>query len=198
MVIEAGKLNRGFICLTAVTLQCGRGFRELELFMHMRFKYMRKRHLLPLSLLLVTLLFAITSLLGESAMRKPTNFLTPYQQVEHSIREASNDEHGHDSPRRAPDLAGRAQPGNWEYHASENAPSDMGSTDDDLAPEILIHEDGARSPLEAGDDIPADRTYRVVRRDEAGGTFGLDEAELARIDPLDGKPWEPEDQLSAD
>ena len=85
---------------------------------------------------------------------------------------------------------------NWEH--GERLQSDTGATDDDLAPEILIHEDGARSPFEPGDDIPADRTYRVVRRDEAGGTFGLDEAELARIDPLDGKPWTPEDSLSAD
>lgn len=125
-------------------------------------------------------------------MRTPDKkFLTPYQQVELSIRQASNDEHGHDSPRRAPDLAGRVENTWWVGSQSQ---TDMGTTDDDLAPEILIHEDGARSPFEPGDDVPADRTYRVVRRDEAGGTFGLDEAELARIDPLDGEPWTPEDQ----
>jgi hypothetical protein len=124
-------------------------------------------------------------------MRKPAkNHLTPYQQVEHEVREASD---ANDSPRRVGDLAGRRfeQEGRSQR---ESAQPGSGPTDDDLAPETLIHEDGARSPDEAGDDIPADRSYRVVRRDEAGGTFGLDEAELARVDPLDGEPWESEDE----
>lgn len=127
-------------------------------------------------------------------MRKPEKkHLTPYQQVEHDIRDSSNDGHSGDSPRRASDLA--APPIERASRARrENAGPDSGPTDDDLAPEILIHEDGARSPYEEGDGIPADRTYRVVRRDEAGGTFGLDEAELARIDPLDGEPWAPEEE----
>jgi hypothetical protein len=65
---------------------------------------------------------------------------------------------------------------------------DHHSTDDDLAPEVLIREDGARSPEEEGDDSPADFDLTVVDEDDIGGGDGLDEAELGRLDPLDGKP----------
>jgi hypothetical protein len=60
-------------------------------------------------------------------------------------------------------------------------------TDDDMSPETLIHEDGARSPREVGGDTPLDRDLTVVDEDDIGGDDGLDEAELAQIDPLDGK-----------
>ncbi len=66
--------------------------------------------------------------------------------------------------------------------------ADHHSTDDDLSPETLIHEDGARSPSERGTGKPADQDFSVVDEDEVGGGDGLDEAELAQIDPLDGKP----------
>jgi hypothetical protein len=130
-------------------------------------------------------------------MRKPANekHLTPYQQVEHEIREASNDERSGYTLRRAGDPATRPSGHSSRAQRTSEGP---GPTDDDLSPETLIHEDGARSPYEEGDDIPADRTYRVVHRDEAGGTFGLDEAELAHIDPLDGEPWAPEDEEPED
>lgn len=61
-------------------------------------------------------------------------------------------------------------------------------TDDDLDPEVLIREDGARSATEEGDGRPSDRDFSIVDEDEIGGGIGLDEAELARRDPLDGKP----------
>lgn len=61
-------------------------------------------------------------------------------------------------------------------------------TDDDLDPEILIREDGARSAEEEGEDNPADFDLTVVNEDDIGGGDGLDEAELGRLDPLDGKP----------
>ncbi|PHN23745.1 serine kinase/phosphatase [Pseudomonas sp. ICMP 561] len=61
-------------------------------------------------------------------------------------------------------------------------------TDDDLDPEILIREDGARSAEEEGEDNPADFDLTVVDEDDIGGGDGLDEAELGRLDPLDGKP----------
>ncbi|HCN45356.1 MAG TPA: phosphotransferase system, HPr-related protein, partial [Pseudomonas sp.] len=35
----------------------------------------------------------------------------------------------------------------------------------------------------------ADQQLRRVDSDEIGGGIGLDEAELARSAPLDGKPW---------
>ncbi|MEE4909630.1 serine kinase/phosphatase [Pseudomonas alliivorans] len=60
-------------------------------------------------------------------------------------------------------------------------------TDDDLSPETLIHEDGARSPNERGEDNPADLDLIVVDEDDIGGGDGLDEEEMAIVDPLDGK-----------
>lgn len=65
-----------------------------------------------------------------------------------------------------------------------------GPTDDDLSPETLIAEDGANSPLEAGEGALADKTFTLVDADNIGGGSGLDEAELARVDPLDGKKWD--------
>lgn len=57
-------------------------------------------------------------------------------------------------------------------------------SEDDLAPEILIREDGALSPQETGSDRPADQTLRVVDADKIGAGTGWDEAELAEPDPL--------------
>ena len=63
-------------------------------------------------------------------------------------------------------------------------------TYDDLSPDTLLDETGARAPHEpGGGDGPADMDLREVDADEIGGGFGLDEAELARSAPLDGKPW---------
>ncbi|WP_122846946.1 serine kinase/phosphatase [Pseudomonas viridiflava] len=59
-------------------------------------------------------------------------------------------------------------------------------TDDDLSPETLIHEDGARSASERGEDNPADLDLTVVDEDDIGGGDGLDEEEMAIVDPLDG------------
>lgn len=61
---------------------------------------------------------------------------------------------------------------------------------DDLSPDTLFDETGARDPLEPGTGSgPADQTLREVQAHEIGGGFGLDEAELARSAPLDGEPW---------
>lgn len=65
-----------------------------------------------------------------------------------------------------------------------------GSTMDDADPEILIPEDGARSPSERGHGIPTDRDLSIVSADQIGAGGGLDEAEEARVFPLDGQPWE--------
>lgn len=62
-------------------------------------------------------------------------------------------------------------------------------TMDDLSPDTLYDQTGARDPSERGGDGPADRELRQVDEREIGGGFGLDEAELARSAPLDGKPW---------
>lgn len=64
---------------------------------------------------------------------------------------------------------------------------DHESTDDDMSPETLIREDGARDASEAGDGEQADWDLSVVDENDIGGGDGLDEAEMADIDPLDGK-----------
>ncbi len=70
------------------------------------------------------------------------------------------------------------------------ADPDHDPTNDDLTPENLIPDDGARSPREAGSVKPNDSALRSVRADEVGLGKGLDEAELGRVNPLDGKPWD--------
>ncbi|WP_369991843.1 phosphotransferase system, HPr-related protein [Pseudomonas xanthosomatis] len=61
---------------------------------------------------------------------------------------------------------------------------------DDLSPDTLFDETGARDPDEpGGGGGPADKSLRHVDADEIGGGIGLDEAELARSAPLDGEPW---------
>lgn len=67
------------------------------------------------------------------------------------------------------------------------------SPSDDLEPEDFIKEDGARSAYEPSADLPADEDLSVVDVAEIGAGFGLDEAELARKKPLDGKPDEPDE-----
>ncbi|MFJ4196397.1 serine kinase/phosphatase [Pseudomonas sp. NPDC089534] len=67
------------------------------------------------------------------------------------------------------------------------ADDDPQSTDDDLSPQTLIREDGARDAHEAGEDNPADWDLSIVDGQDIGAGDGLDEAELARRDPLDGK-----------
>lgn len=62
-------------------------------------------------------------------------------------------------------------------------------TTDDMAPDVLINEDGARSPKEQGGGKPNDQQLSVVDEEDIGGGTGLDEAELGRVEPLDGKPW---------
>ena len=64
---------------------------------------------------------------------------------------------------------------------------DHESTDDDMSPETLIHEDGARDAHEAGDGDQADWDLSIVDEDDIGGGNGLDEAEMANRDPMDGK-----------
>lgn len=64
---------------------------------------------------------------------------------------------------------------------------DHESTDDDMSPENLIREDGARDAHEAGEGDQADWDLSIVDEDDIGGGNGLDEAEMARRDPMDGK-----------
>ncbi|VVO44818.1 serine kinase/phosphatase [Pseudomonas fluorescens] len=63
---------------------------------------------------------------------------------------------------------------------------DHESTDDDLSAETMILEDGARDAAEAGEDEPADWDLSIVDEDDIGGGNGLDEAEMAEREPVDG------------
>lgn len=69
-----------------------------------------------------------------------------------------------------------------------------GITQDDLSPETLYDETGARSPNERAHGRAADESLTVVEGSQIGGGYGLDEAELAQILPLDGEPEPPADQ----
>jgi hypothetical protein len=71
-----------------------------------------------------------------------------------------------------------------ELDFDEDEPS--AQTGDDLTPQVLTPEDGARDAREKGDDNPADYDLSIVDEDEIGGGNGLDEAELADRDPVDG------------
>lgn len=66
--------------------------------------------------------------------------------------------------------------------------ADHEPTDDDMSPETLIREDGARDAHEAGNGDQADWDLSIVDEDDIGGGNGLDEEEMARRDPLDRKP----------
>ncbi|MET1080737.1 MAG: serine kinase/phosphatase [Pseudomonas sp.] len=59
--------------------------------------------------------------------------------------------------------------------------ADHQPTADDLAPETLIRDDGARSPDEPGQGRPADQDLNIVGLDEIGAGDGLDEAEEAEL-----------------
>ncbi|MBC3209659.1 MULTISPECIES: serine kinase/phosphatase [unclassified Pseudomonas] len=64
---------------------------------------------------------------------------------------------------------------------------DRQPTDDDMSPETLIRDDGARDAEEIGEGEQADWDLSVVDENDIGGGDGLDEAEMADLDPLDGK-----------
>lgn len=65
-----------------------------------------------------------------------------------------------------------------------------GPTMDDVTPETILPDDGARSPNEPGAGEPTDQQLSEAGVDEIGARGGLDEAELGRADPLDGKRWD--------
>ena len=66
---------------------------------------------------------------------------------------------------------------------------DLGLNEDDLEQEMLIREDGARDAKEAAQspNAAADWDLSLVDEDEIGAGKGLDEAELAEIDPVGRK-----------
>lgn len=136
---------------------------------------------------------------------KPKKKLTPYQQMEIQIRETERVEKEQGEGRIVTPRSGDESRGDLispervrKAGLTEASQPGAGPTDDELAPENLIHEDGALSPSEVGEDFPADRSYRIVNADEVGVGYGLDEAELAHVDPLDGEPWDDEEGMDED
>lgn len=57
---------------------------------------------------------------------------------------------------------------------------------DDISPQPRHATGVAHKPSKG----PMDKELSVVDAAEIGGGSGLDEAELSRVDPLDGKPWD--------
>ena len=66
---------------------------------------------------------------------------------------------------------------------------ELGLNEDDLEQEMLIREDGARDAKEAAQspNAAADWDLSLVDEDDIGAGKGLDEAELAEIDPVGRK-----------
>lgn len=77
---------------------------------------------------------------------------------------------------------------NQLYPELESYERPLIDTSDELEPEDLIKEDGARSPHDPSAEIPADEDLSIVEVNDIGAGFGLDEAEWAHVKPLDGKP----------
>jgi len=116
--------------------------------------------------------------------------LTPYQKLEQELRESAEETPAPRKSRLIQKLEKNKNQFRRDRRSGAYGPGRAAydPTDDDLAPETLIHEDGARSPLEAGDDVPLDETYQIVSGNQIGAGYGLDEAELAEVDPLDRRP----------
>lgn len=82
----------------------------------------------------------------------------------------------------------RAEDGAQEAGLSGAAAPGGDASRDELTPETLLPEDGSRSPREPGGQAAAE--WELTEKFDVGGGHGLDEAELARLDPLDKKPWD--------
>lgn len=72
-----------------------------------------------------------------------------------------------------------------EYEERLGRPLDASDRAADLSPDDPEAQDAM--PLGGPEE---ENDLRVVDADEIGAGTGLDEAELARVDPLDGKPWD--------
>ncbi|TWI55081.1 hypothetical protein IQ22_01994 [Pseudomonas duriflava] len=77
-----------------------------------------------------------------------------------------------------------------EAGMTEGETVDHHVTMDDLTPETLLDDTGARNPEEYGDAWPVDKELTVVDSSDIGGGVGMDEAEMGRTLPLDGEAWD--------
>ena len=109
---------------------------------------------------------------------------------------------GYSHPIKTPDLEDLHEDDSYEpisdlfvddvgvkHRAALDDELDLGLNDDDLEQEMLIREDGARDAKEAAQspDGAADWDLSLVDEDDIGAGKGLDEAELAEIDPVGRK-----------
>ena len=124
----------------------------------------------------------IDDLEDRSGSVEPLNFEDDevHERISDLFTDEERAQHMAGQPSRRAGLSGAAMP---------DEDLDAGFDDDDLEQEMLIREDGARDAKEAaeGSDEAADWDLRVVDEDEIGAGKGLDEAELADIDPV-GRP----------
>ncbi len=95
---------------------------------------------------------------------------------------------------KSPAEIAREQPAKRVREAGQSGGETLGEGEnedgvsmDDLSPETLIDESGARSPNEPGGKTAADWDLSIVDEADIGEGYGLDEEELAHVKPLDGK-----------
>jgi hypothetical protein len=98
---------------------------------------------------------------------------------------------------KSPAEIAREQPAKRVREAGQSGGETLGEGDnedgvslDDLSPETLIEESGARSANEPGGKTAADWDLSIVDEADIGEGYGLDEEELAHVKPLDGKPYD--------
>lgn len=131
------------------------------------------------------------------AERNPNNMVDEGDiEAEKNQLDFNDDEPPTRAGERVPeDDVARAEPNERVREAGLTGGSIPGDdrTADDLTPDTLISEDGARSPAEAGGaNGAADERLTRKHKDQIGAGEGLDEAEMARANPLDGEPWDGE------
>ncbi len=127
-------------------------------------------------------------------MNRPTHSTPIDKNTEESYRPAEADELNFDDDLPTPGFGEELgleddDPAARDLGLTEASQPGEGPTDDDLTAETLIIEDGARSEYEEEQGLREanDNAFSIVDGNDIGAGGGLDEAELARVDPLDRK-----------
>jgi len=148
----------------------------------------------------MTRLYGIAESLEETLMKKPDMNRDPLPIDDNEDRMGGmqelnfNDElfHGKDRDQQTEeDYEGQFPPERVsEAGMTEGETADHHVTLDDMTPETLLDDSGARNPNEYGDAWPVDKELTVVSDRDIGGGVGMDEAEMGRVLPLDGEKWD--------
>lgn len=111
------------------------------------------------------------------------------------FNDRNDDRSGQVGDLKSPEQIAREEPDKRVREAGQSGGETLGIGEnedgvsmDDLSPETLIDETGARSPNEPGGTVAADWDLSIVDEADIGEGYGLDEEELAHVKPLDGKP----------